>query len=299
MRYGAEDPSAHVRLYPERPGLAAFLANGYVPETPTSRGSASVTLEDENADFAIAEFAKALGDTPTARRFLERSAQWRKLFDSETRYIRPRDSNGNFLTNFKPENYDGFVEGNSAQYTWMIPYDLPALITAIGGTKIVNDRLDSYFSQYGSYQLNHGPYFYIANEPSFGNPWIYNWSGAPWRAQEVVRKTLDDLFSASPGGLPGNDDLGATSAWIVFAQLGIYPEIPAVAGFTTNSPSFPRANLTIGDKHHLEILALGAPEKLYIEALSADGRPIKDSWISWNAMLHTSMMEYRLTPKTP
>lgn len=126
---------------------------------------------------------------------------------------------------------------------------------------------------------------------------FYNWSGEPWRAQEVVRKTLN-LFSASPGGLPGNDDLGATSSWIVFAQLGLYPEIPAVAGFTTKSPSFPQADLTLGDNHHLEIVAQGAPEKLYIDALSADGKPIGDSWISWRAMLRTSRMEYRLMSKT-
>jgi predicted alpha-1,2-mannosidase len=299
MLRGADDPSTHIRLYPERPGLAEFLNKGYISESPTMRGSASVTLEDENADYAIATFAKALGDPATFTRFLDRSSQWRKLFDPEMHYIRPRDSNGKFLANFKPENYEGFVEGNSAQYTWMIPYDLPALINAIGGNKVVNDRLDDYFSQYGSYQLNHGPYFYIANEPSFGNPWIYNWSGKPWRTQEVVRKTLNDLFSAAPGGLPGNDDLGATSSWIVFAQLGMYPEIPAVAGFTTNSPTFPEVHLTLGDNHRVQILAPGSSENLYIDSLSIDGRPVKDSWIDWSTMEHATKIEYQLTSKIP
>ena len=108
---------------------------------------------------------------------------------------------GKFLPNFKPENYEGFVEGNSAQYTWMIPYDLSGVVKAVGGNDVANRRLDDYFSQYGSYMLNRGPYFYIANEPSFGNPWIYNWTGAPWRAQAVVRKTMADLFNAQPDGL--------------------------------------------------------------------------------------------------
>lgn len=295
MVHGAEDPTVHIRLYPERPGLAEFLRKGYISESPAIHGSASVTLEDENADYAISEFARAIGDTATAKRFLDRSAQWRKLFDSGAHYIRPRGADGKFLANFKPENYEGFVEGNSAQYTWMIPYDLPALITAIGGNKVVNDRLDSYFSQYGSYQLNHGPYFYIANEPSFGNPWIYNWSGKPWRTQEVVRKTLKDLFFATPGGLPGNDDLGATSSWIIFAQLGIYPEIPAVAGFTTNSPSFPQIDLTLGDNHHVQIVSPGAPEKIYIDSLLVDGKQMKDFWISLKALEHANKIQFLLT----
>ena len=91
----------------------------------------------------------------------------------------------------------------------MIPYDLHGIITAIGGPDAANARLDDYFSHYGGGQE---PYFNINNEPSFADPWIYNWTGHPWRAQEVIRKTLSDLFTVEPDGLPGNDDLGATSA---------------------------------------------------------------------------------------
>ena len=147
MVKGAEDPSVHVRLYPERPGLAEFLSKGYISESPENKGSASITLEDENADFTIAQFAKALGDSAMAKKYLARSAEWHKLFDTETRYIRPRDGSGKFLPNFKPENYDGFVEGNAAQYTWMIPYDLQGVIDAVGGSKAVNERLGWIFQQ--------------------------------------------------------------------------------------------------------------------------------------------------------
>jgi predicted alpha-1,2-mannosidase len=294
MVKGAEDPSVHVRLYPERPGLAEFLAKGYISESAESKGSASVTLEDENADFSISQFAKALGDEAMASKYLSRAAEWHKLFDPESHYIRARDTSGNFLPNFKPENYDGFVEGNSAQYTWMIPYDLKGVIEAVGGPKAVNERLDGYFSKYGSYMLDRGPYFYIANEPSFGNPWIYNWSGQPWRTQQVVRKTLTDLFTAAPDGEPGNDDLGATSAWVVFAQLGIYPEIPGVGGFTINSPVFPHVILKLGT-HKVEMTSPGAPEKAYVREVSLDGKRIKDWWLPWEMLKDAKQVDFKLS----
>ena len=294
MLKGAEDPSVHVRLYPERPGLAEFLSRGYISESAENKGSASITLEDENADFAIARFAKALGDDATATKYLARSAEWHKLFDTETHYIRPRNASGNFLPDFKPENYDGFVEGNSAQYTWMIPYDLKGVIDAVGGPKVVDARLDSYFSKYGSGMLDRGPYFYIANEPSFGNPWIYNWSGQPWRTQQVVRKTLTDLFTATPDGEPGNDDLGATSAWVVFAQLGLYPGIPGVGGFTINSPVFPHVTLKLGD-HEVALNSPGAPEKLYIREFSVDGKKIVNWWIPWDTLKGAKQVDFKLS----
>ena len=294
MVKGADDPAVHVRLYPERPGLAEFLKKGYVSESAENKGSASITLEDENADFAIAQFARALGDEANASKYLARSAEWHKLFDTETHYIRPRDGAGNFLPNFKPESYDGFVEGNSAQYTWMVPYDLKGLIEAVGGPKTVNARLDGYFSKYGSYMIDRGPYFYIANEPSFGNPWIYNWSGQPWRTQQVVRKTLTDLFTAAPDGEPGNDDLGATSSWVVFAQLGIYPEIPGVGGFTINSPVFPHVTLKLGD-HKVEMHSPGAPEKAYVREVAVDGKSINNWWLSWEMLKDAKQVDFKLS----
>lgn len=293
MIRGADDPSVHIRLYPERPGLAEFLSKGYIPSETSPYGSASVTLEDESADFAIASLAKSLGDRAAEERFLKRSAEWHNLFDPETGYIRPKNQAGAFLSNFKPENYEGFVEGNSAQYTWMVPFDLKGLVAAIGGPAKVNARLDSYFSQYGGSVINHGPYFYIANEPSFGNPWIYNWSGEPWRTQEVVRRTLTDLFTSAPDGEPGNDDLGATSSWVVFAQLGMFPEIPGVAGLTLNSPVFPEVTLKLGD-HTVRILSPGAPDKLYVQHVGVDGQAINNWWIDWAALRSAQTVNFTL-----
>jgi len=292
MLRGGDRPETHIRLFLERPRLAEMLAHGYIGNDGLINGPASVALEYENADFSIARFAASLGDSATSDRYLERSDQWRKLFDPETKYIRARGTNGEFLPDFKPEKIDGFVEGNAAQYTWMIPYNLKDLVAAIGGGEATRKRLDDYFSQYGTWYG--GPYFFIANEPSFGNPWIYNWTGHPWRTQEVVRKTLDDLFTATPDGEPGNDDLGATSSWLIFASLGLYPEIPAVGGFTINTPVFSQAELKLGS-HMLRITAPGAPEKRYIGSLLIDGKPVRNWWLDWDTLQNANELKFRLT----
>ncbi len=293
MLRGANDPEAHSRWDVERPYLARYLRQGFIGADPSVYdGAASTTLEYTTGDFAISQFAKAMGDTANAQTFLMRSGNWRKLFDPETRYIRPRDGEGKFLPDFDPGKGVGFVEGNSAQYTWMIPYDLSGVIAAIGGPDEANARLDKYFSRYGRWRG--GPYFLIENEPSFGDPWIYNWTGHPWRAQEVIRKALADLFTDTRGGIPGNDDLGATSAWAVFAQLGIYPEIPGVGGVTLNSPAFPEIILKLGT-HELQIHAKGASEKIYIQKVTLDGKAVTNWWIPWEELSKANRLEFTLS----
>jgi predicted alpha-1,2-mannosidase len=304
MLKGARDPQAHSRLCSERPGLTEYLKRAFIPRIQGDGdldGAAAVTLEDTSADFALSTFAAALGDKQDAEALLKRSSNWRNLFDPESKYIRPRDRSGNFLPGFSPAKADGFVEGNSAQYSWMVPYDLKGVIDAIGGGEIASDRLDQYFSEYGKWNeagraIGEGytPHFFIGNEPSFGNPWIYNWAGQPWRTQEVVRKTLHEIFDDSPGGLPGNDDLGATSSWVVFAQLGIYPEIPGVGGLTVNSPTFPSATLLLGD-HRLRIRADGAPDKVYVHGIGLDGRPVKNWWIDWKDLKEANELNFTLS----
>jgi len=177
----------------------------------------------------------------------------------------------------------------------MVPYDLHGVIEAVGGPGAANARLDDFFSDYGKWTgSGYTPHFFISNEPCFGNPWIYNWTGHPWRTQEVLRKTLHDLFTDSPGGLPGNDDLGATSAWAVFAYIGLYPEIPGVGGVSLNTPTFPSVTLNLGG-HELHVRAAGAPEKAYIQNVALDGKPVRSLWLDWERVKNASLMEFTVS----
>ena len=127
----------------------------------------------------------------------------------------------------------------------MVPYNMRALIDLMGGNAKVVDRLDKFFTE-----LNAGdnkPYFWIGNEPVFAVPWAYDFAGAPWGAQSVTRRVELELFTPQPDGEPGNDDLGAMSAWYVFAALGAYPAIPGVGGLAFNSPLFPSATIHLGN----------------------------------------------------
>jgi predicted alpha-1,2-mannosidase len=296
MIRAATDTSAHSRLYMARPGLSDYLKLGYIPVSVANdpfylKSAAATTLEETSADFAISAFANRLGDAATAKEFIERSANWRKLFDPGSGFIRPRKLDGDFLPDFTPASGIGFAEGTSAQYTWMIPYDMKGLINAVGGRENATQRLDDYLSQYSG-----GMHVNLGNEPSFGDPWIYNWTCQAWRTQQAVRRIVSDLFQPLPGGIPGNDDLGAMSSWLVLADLGLYPMIPGVGGVTLNSPLFPSVRVHAGNRS-FRIEAPGAPSNVYIGNVVLDGKPISNNWVLWDQLTQSSALTFTLAPE--
>lgn len=269
----------------ERPHLREYERLGYVP------GNASETLEYAVADFAIAELAEATGDTAAHARFLGRSGSWRTLFDSSAQfrgfagYIEPRADDGAFPSGpafqILPRAYGqrGFEEGNTIQYTWMVPQDLHGLIEAMGGDRIAVRRLDTLFTR-----LNVGPnepYYWAGNEPALSMPWIYDYAGAPWKTQAVVHRLLTEVYAATPGGEPGNDDLGAMSSWLVWSYLGMYPETPGAPVVVLGAPVFPKAVLRAGEGygHEVVITAPGASIGTYVRSLTVDGAPWTRAWL--------------------
>jgi predicted alpha-1,2-mannosidase len=295
MVKGATDPTATCGAYPERQGLADYLALQYCPVDGAGApwGPPATTLEYALADFAVARLAGALGDSATEERFLARGGYWKNVFDPNltangfTGYMQPRmsqDQGGEpaFQVVDVTQNV-GFVEGNATQYTFVVPHDLPGLFAALGGDTVAVARLDSLFTQ-----LNAGvsaPYCYIGNEPSFGLPWAYPFAGAPWRTQDVVRRILTTTFDTTPSGLPGNDDLGAMSAWQAWAMLGLYPAIPGVGGFVLGSPTFSKATITLASGNTLVITAEGgAPDAPYVQSLTLNGVPSTSTWVAYDSV---------------
>jgi predicted alpha-1,2-mannosidase len=310
MLKGATDPEARSKTYLVRPGLADFLKYGYIPmEQKGLRGSPSVALEYETADFALAQFARALGDQQTSAEMMRRAQLWTRLFDPSTRYIRGRWADGSWLPGFdfkemlykpelpwRPESHKSYVEGNATQYTWMIPHNLRAVIDRIGGNEAVVGRLDSFFKE-----LNAGPdrpYFFIGNEPVFPVPWVYNYVGQPWKTQATTRRALTELFTPDPGGIPGNDDLGATSSWVVFASIGLYPSIPGVGGFSVNSPLFPEIEISLKGGRVLRLKGRGADaQSPYVQELRLNGRPYEKTWIPYAAIERGGVLDFTLGPE--
>lgn len=305
MQRGANDVGAACNGVPARPGLAAYLDRHYLPSDAPKmpHGPASTTLEYALSDFSIGKFAEAVGDAATAAAYLERGRYWRNVLDEahEARgfrgYVMPRlTSDAGGAPAFAPvdvSDRSAFVEGNSAQYTFFAPHDVPGIIAGVGGEPAFIARLDDLFSE-----LNAGvsrPHFYMGNEPQFGTPWEYPWAGAPWRTQAVVREIVSEVFSDAPDGLPGNDDLGATSAWLVWAMLGLYPEVPGVGGLVVGSPLFPRVTLHLENGKELIIVGEGAARDApYVESLTLDGVPVTRAWLDWSALANGGELVFTL-----
>ncbi len=253
-----------------------YLMQGYVTKD-AGWWAGSITFEFATADFGISQLAKSLGDTTNHRLFLSRSANWKNQFNAGRKQLLPRDADGAW--NFPPLAEGDMVEGNPEQYTWMSAYDARGLIDLVGGNAAVVTRLDAFFQD-----LNAGmkkPHFYMGNEPSFATPWLYNWTGAPWRTQKVVRDVINTVFSDEPGGLPGNDDLGAVSSWYVWAAIGLYPEIQSVGGLTIGSPMFDQVAIRWADgTKKLTLDATGAgSNNPYIQSLKLDGQATDPPWV--------------------
>jgi predicted alpha-1,2-mannosidase len=285
----------------ERPFLADYRKLGYVPVDKLDT-AASVTLEYANADFAVAQFAKNLGDQADYKAFMKQSENWKNLLDPSTGWIRPRLSDGSWLPGFDADlslpktkvswdkaDEEGFEEGNSYQYTFMIPFDYPALFAAVGGDGKVIPRLDKFFTKLRCWGE---PCFNMENEPDFVTPYAYVFAGAPWKTQDVVTRIASETFTTRPDGLPGNDDLGATSGVYVWNALGFYPAVPGVRGVVLGTPMFRKATLRLAGGRTLVVSRQGSG--FYVQKVTLDGAPYSSSWLPLDK-LHPGTTQLQFT----
>ena len=270
----------------ERPYLAEYLRLGYVPIDKDTI-DASRTLEYVSADFALAQFARATGHQAEYADFLQRSANWQNLLDPDTHWIRPRASDGTWLAGFNPEtsmpkrsdwpgtnDQAGFEEGNTYQYSFMIPFDYPALFKSMGGDAEVEKRLDKFFTKLRCWGQ---PCFNMENEPDFVTPYAYVFLGKPWKTQELLPRIANQTFKTTPDGLPGNDDLGATSGVYLWNALGFYPAVPGVAGLVLGAPMFDKVTLKLAANRTLVIAREG--QGAYVQDVKLDGAEFPGSWL--------------------
>jgi len=319
--------------YLQRQGLPSYMALGYVPfdlDTNTRNansiygdpdavwGSAATTLEYAVDDFAIAQLAaRSLHDRATYAAFMRRSANWRRLYNPASGMIEPRYADGDFQTPYDNLGGGGFVEGNSAQYTWMVPQDPAGLIARMGGPGRAADRLDRFLRE-----LNGGPggthtdHALLGNEPTLQTPWLYDWMRRPYRTQAAVRRALLTLYDTAPDGYPGNDDLGTLSSWYVFGALGLYPEVPGVGLLAIGSPLFARTEIRLPHRRRALILAsaeevrssgsgkrrqrrvrsLSPAAAPYIQSLRIDGHPYAKPWTTYCALARGATLSFQLGP---
>jgi predicted alpha-1,2-mannosidase len=269
-----------------------YIKYGYVPEDldPRQRG-VTKTVEYAFDDWCIAQVAGKLGLESDRANFMKRSGYWRNVFDGETGFVRPRDSKGNWITPFNPQESVGFQEGNAWIYTWYVPQDVYGLITAMGGDQKFCGRLDSlYNGPEKPYRnlTNHGFYGLseFSNEPSHHVPYLYSYVGKPWKTAEKVHHILTRFYSNQPNGLCGNDDCGQTSAWYVLSSVGFYPVNPASGEYVLGSPLSDRSEFTLDNGRLFSVKAENlSKQNIYIQKAELNGKPYTKSYIRHSDIL--------------
>lgn len=288
-----------------RPNLAEYLRLRYAPQDDCHCwGGAAETLEDAAADYGLSDWAGRLGRTATQRRFAERAGWWENTFDRaatpEGGYQRARNADGSWLAPFTPATGEGFAQGTSATYTWMVQHDVQRLATLMGGRSRAAQRLDAFFrTPDGGWSTTVDPLRYDpTNEPGIHTPWLYNALGQPWKTQETVRAYLRLVYGTGPTGLPGNDDLGTMSAWYVWGALGMYPQTPSRGEVLLSSPTFTLARIHRGNGRTITVRAPEASTRaVYVEGLRVGGRPTTRSWLPASVLNRGGELRYDLSTR--
>lgn len=286
-----------------RPGLNYYENDGYLPIDGSYGccnyyGPVSTGEEYNAADNSIAELARALGKPSVAATFATRAQSWQNSYNPGSGFLQPKQVNGAFQPGFNPTSGNGFVEADAYVYTAMLPFDVKGLIAAEGGNAAwINylDQMTSSVTDMGATKVQMG------NEPSFDIPWEYDYAGAPYKTQQVVRETQTQLYTNTPGGLAGNDDLGAMSSWYVWSALGAYPETPGSATVALGSPLFPRIVIHLADgktiTENAPAASDGAP---YVHNLTMNGTPSDRAFLPGGIFTHGATLNWTLatTPDT-
>ncbi|MFE1754739.1 GH92 family glycosyl hydrolase [Streptomyces anandii] len=275
---------------------------------------ASATLEYALSDAMLAEMARGLGHDADAARYAARAQNYRNIFDPATGFFRARDASGAFTGPADPARSEGFHEGTSWQYQWLVPQDLPGMIGLIGGKQAANDRLDSFFAydrllkdpaKTAREVWVNGPYDYYnadkynpQNEPDLIAPYTYLSTGQPWKTTDVVHAALT-LFTDTPTGMTGNDDLGTMSAWNVLSSIGVFPVQPGYATWGLSTPVFERVDLTLDRRYYphgsLTIKAPGTSDtRRYIQSARVDGSPYGRTYLTTGDLRSARSLSFTL-----
>jgi predicted alpha-1,2-mannosidase len=279
-----------------RGGIASYLALGWV-SAEDGGSSASRTMEYAYADGALAYMAEELGRTDDAARFASRAQNYRNLFDASTGYFVARRGDGTFMT-VNPDAWDdGYAEGDARQYLWLAPQDLDGLAGVFGGNEGALARLAAFFESSAMERHTILPpvHYWQGNEPDIHAPYLFSAWGDPDGTARWSRWALRTFYREGPSGLPGNDDSGTMSAWLVFTELGLYP----IAGsdvLLVGSPLFTRATLHLpgGD------LVLEAPDAWehtpYVQRLTRDGAEIPRDRMTHASVASGATLHFEMAP---
>jgi hypothetical protein len=295
-------------------GLDAYKRQGFI-SMDDEHESVSKTLEYAYDDWCIAQMAQILHKNEDYNYFIERSQSWKNVFDWNTGFMRPKKNSG-WNKPFDPrEINNNFTEGNSWQYSFFVPQDIPGMIVAYGGNEKFETKLDEMFNSQSKTtgreqadvtgligQYAHG------NEPSHHMAFLYNYIGKPQKTTAKVHYILDNFYKNSPDGLIGNEDCGQMSAWYVLSSMGIYNVTPGSLEWTKTKPYFDNIKINLEDGSKTEPSKISTEHKNFesnsqktiipVPVIESEGKAFKDKMaVSLGSLKTDGVLLYQVVPE--
>lgn len=284
-------------------GYIPALAKGEEETDPNVQGfenrqPVAVTLGTSYDEWCLSRIAEFMGNKDIADKYLALSYNYRNVWNADTRFFHPKDKDGNFIPDFDYRFSGGlgareaYDENNGWTYRWDVQHNLSDLAKLMGGREAMAQELDRTFAEpmgqskwqfYGQLpdQTGNIGQFSMANEPSLHIPYIYNYAGAPWKTQKRIRQCLDTWFRNDVMGVPGDEDGGGLTSFVVFSSLGFYPVTPGFPAYNIGSPLFTDIRVKLPTGKELRIIAKGSSrENKYIQSATLNGKTWDKPWFS-------------------
>lgn len=288
-------------------GIADYIKYGYVP-LDVNGVAASTTLEYAYDDWTIYKTALNAGNQEIAEQYKKRALNYRNIFDKELGFVRPRHKDGSFKKKFDvlQTHGEGFIEGNSWNFSFHVPHDAFGLIKQMGGDKEFVRKLDELFTMHlpEKYYADNeditkecliGGYVH-GNEPSHHIPYLYAWTSQPWKTQYWIREVMNKMYKNHIRGLGGNDDCGQMSAWYIFTAMGFYPVCPGTNEYILGAPYVPYIKLHLANGNTLEIKAPEVSDKKrYVKSVRLNGKPYTKMYITHEDITNGGVLEFTMS----
>lgn len=278
------------------------------------RQSVAITLAHSFDDWALGQMAKELGNEKDYRYFNREAANYRNLYQAETKLMMPKDAEGKWIDidpkfDGGPGGRDYYDENNGYTYQWNVQHDIHGLIDLMGGRAEFTKTLDQLFRE----SLGRPKYrfwemfpdatgmvgqYSMGNEPSFHIPYLYNFAGEPWKTQKRIRFLLDVWFKDNIFGIPGDEDGGAMTAFVVFSSMGFYPVTPGIPVYTLGSPLFEEVKINLENGNIFTLKANNCSEvNKYIQQATLNGEPLDRTWFTHEDLMNGATIELEMGPK--
>ncbi|MEA4918771.1 GH92 family glycosyl hydrolase [Proteiniphilum sp.] len=290
-------------------GIGEYKKLGFVP-LEKSGSAASVTLEYAYDDWVISQLGDQLGDKEVADMYAKRALNYQNIFDPSLGFARPKLQDGTFKKEFDllDTHGQGFIEGNTWNYSFYVPHDVNGLITRMGGEKQFVRRLDSLFTMHlpakyfeNTEDINEeglmGNYVH-GNEPSHHVPYLYRWTNEPWKTESRLHSIMKQMYKNKIDGLSGNDDCGQMSAWYIFSSMGFYPVCPGSDQYVIGSPLVKEAVVQLENGKTFTVKAQNYGDKnIYVKSIKLNGIPYTKSFITHSDIVNGGELVFEMSNK--